>query len=93
MAYRLDIVAVLNYLEAIAIGTKQGLCIKELVEDYMEPIIDCHVEETIDLDLLRGLKAEKEDFEHLFRLKKSWDDAKAKEDERLAARLKFKGRR
>jgi hypothetical protein len=92
MAYRLDIVALLNYLETIAMGTKQGLYIKELVEDYMEPIIRFHIEETMQLDLLKGLQAEPKDFQHVFQLKKSWDDAKAEEAKRAAA-LKFKGRK
>ena len=89
MVYRLDIVALLNYLETIAMGTEQGLYIKELVEDYMEPIITFHIEETVRLDLLKGLEAEQKDFQHVFRLKKSWDDAKA---EATAAKLKFRGR-
>lgn len=86
MAYRLDIVSILNYLESIAIGTKQGLYIRELIEDYMEPIIRYHVEETLSLNLLKELKAEEDDFEHVFMLKKEWDDA------RKAGKLKYKGR-
>ncbi|WP_147270244.1 MULTISPECIES: DUF4760 domain-containing protein [Rhodopseudomonas] len=94
-AYRLDIVALLNYLESMAMGMEQGLYIKALIEDYMEPIISFHVEETITLKLLDGLEAKPEDFQHLFELKKRWDDAKLRKEEeakRQASRLKFNGR-
>jgi hypothetical protein len=94
-AYRLEIVALLNYLETIAMGTKQGLYIKELIEDYMQPIIIFHVDETIRLELLKGLEAEPKDFQHVFQLKKDWDDAKEKEAKRQAeeaAKLRFNGR-
>jgi hypothetical protein len=93
--YRLDIVSLLNYLETIAMGTKQGLYINELIQDYMEPIIGFHVNEVIELDLLKSLKAEKKDFQYVFALKQEWDDAKAKEAEaqaRAASQLKFRGR-
>lgn len=74
--YRLDIVAVLNYLETLAIGIKQGLYIEALLQDFMEPIIKEHITEVIEKKLLEKIDSNPEDFEHIFVLNKKWESAK-----------------
>ena len=41
--YRTDVIAVMNYFEAIAIGLKQDIYILEMVRDYMEPVFRSHI--------------------------------------------------
>lgn len=51
-AYRLDMCSIMNYLESMAIGVERGLYDREVVRDYMEPILRGYVKEFIASGLL-----------------------------------------
>ncbi|MBR1207093.1 MULTISPECIES: hypothetical protein [unclassified Bradyrhizobium] len=55
-SYRLDMCSILNYLESMAIGVERGLYDKEVVRDYMEPILRGYVQEFIKSGLLERAK-------------------------------------
>src|SRR5271154_3111276 len=70
--YRLDIVAVLNYLETIAIGIKQQMYIADMVRDFMEPIVASHIDEIRNSQMIQKIGLETDDFGHIFELAESW---------------------
>jgi hypothetical protein len=72
MRYRMDIVAVMNYFESIAIGLHQEIFIAEMVRDYMEPIFRSHIEEIEREKLFEKIGADPKDFEHICALNNSW---------------------
>jgi hypothetical protein len=70
--YRMDLFAVLNYLETIAIGLQQGLFIEAMVRDFMEPIVKSHINEVMREKLFEKLGADPDDFGHICALNESW---------------------
>jgi hypothetical protein len=69
---RLEIITILNFLDAIAIGVRQGLYIKHLVKDHLSPIIRRHVSELIDSGVLEKLETSPVYFATLIALDKEW---------------------
>jgi hypothetical protein len=69
---RVDIVAVMNYFEAIAIGIQQGIYIPGMVRDFMEPIVRSHMEEIIKEKIFEKIGSDPDDFEHICALNESW---------------------
>jgi hypothetical protein len=51
-AYRLDMCSIMNYLESMAIGVERGLYDKDVIREYMEPILRGYVAEFITSGLL-----------------------------------------
>jgi hypothetical protein len=70
--YRLDVDNILNFLESIAIGVEQGLYDKDLVKDYMQPIMRRHVAELIESGIAKAISAGPNDFKALEKLDKDW---------------------
>ncbi|MBR0741497.1 hypothetical protein JQ581_31650 [Bradyrhizobium liaoningense] len=83
--YRLDMCSIMNYLESMAIGVERGLYDKEVIRDYMEPILRGYVKEFIRSGLLERSKPiepvhdDVENTEQYFsgtiRLDKEWETA------------------
>jgi hypothetical protein len=70
--YRLDIVAVMNYLETIAIGVKQEMFIAEMVRDFMEHIAKFHVDEMREGAIFEKIGVNLSGFEHIIELTNEW---------------------
>jgi hypothetical protein len=70
--YRLDIVAVMNYLETIAIGVKQEMFIAEMVRDFMEHIAVFHVDEMREGAIFEKIGVKPSGFEHIIELTNEW---------------------
>lgn len=82
LPFTLDVCTVLNYLEGIATGIKQGLYVEELARDHMEPIVNEHVLQYLSSDVLEKLRFNAKDYRRLKSLNKRWEDEnKRKEDE------------
>ena len=63
--YRLDILAVMNYLETIAIGVKQEMFIADMVRDFMEHIARFHVDEMRSGGFFEKIGVNPNGFEHI----------------------------
>jgi len=72
IVYRMDIFVVLNYLETMAIGIRQGLYIEPMVRDFMEPIVKDHIDEFVHGGLIKAIGVDQADFEHICDLAKKW---------------------
>jgi hypothetical protein len=73
VSLRLEIITVLNFLDAIAIGVRQRLYIKNLVRDHLSPIIRRHVAELIDSGVLEALETSRDCFKMLIALDQEWN--------------------
>lgn len=69
---RLEIITILNFLDAIAIGVRQKLYIKHLVKDHLQSIIRRHVSELIDSGALEKLSCPRDNFSVLIALDNEW---------------------
>lgn len=68
-----DIITILNYLDGLAIGVRQGFYDAKIVRDHLEPVIRFHVDEFLDADVARLLRIKDSDFRLLRDLVKEWD--------------------
>jgi hypothetical protein len=70
--YRVDILAVMNYLETIAIGVKQEVFIPEMVQDFMDHIAWFHIDELSQGGLREKIGVGPTGFEHIIELANGW---------------------
>lgn len=70
--HRMDIIAVLNYLETLAVGVSQGIYLEEMVRDHMEEIIRDHLQEAVEHKFLEKIGCGREGFGHIFALSTGW---------------------
>ena len=69
----IDIRTVLNYLDGIAIGVRQGFYDKTIVRDHLEPIIRFHCDECFDHEVSRQANIKASDYSRLRDLIHEWD--------------------
>lgn len=69
--YSLEATTVLNYLDGIAIGVKQGFYNEAVVRDHLEPIMTDHVRELIT-DFGRDMHISPDSFPKLLGLLEKW---------------------
>jgi hypothetical protein len=74
--YRPQILTLLNYLDAIAIGIEQGLYIEELAWDHLETIVRWHVASLVDSGVMQGAGLERDDFRRLLDMRVRWSRAR-----------------
>ncbi len=71
-ALRQEILTVLNFLDALAIGVQQGLYKKDLVKDHMQPIMARHISELIRSPVGTASTCTEEYFTRLLALHDEW---------------------
>lgn len=69
---RLEILTVLNFLDAIAIGVSQGMYVKELVKEHMSGIMARHVRELINSPVGAASGCNAEYYPRLLALNAEW---------------------
>lgn len=71
---KIEVISVLNYLDGIAIGVKQGLYYESIVKDHLSPIIVGHIEQhIISTEAKNVFGVEKENFKYLIALANKWE--------------------
>jgi hypothetical protein len=70
--YRVDILAVMNYLETIAIGIKQEVFIAEMVQDFMDHIAWFHIDEFSQGGMREKIGVSPTGFEHIIEIANGW---------------------
>ena len=70
-----DLIIVLNYLETLAIGVRQGLYVEKIVKDHLEPAITKGVEKFVLTGLVE--KDQNDNFEQLLALYYQWHPQKS----------------
>jgi hypothetical protein len=70
--YRPHVCAILNHLDAIAIGVHQGVYIETIVRDHMEPIIRVHMSQY--WDRFEKFDMAHDHFTHLRKLCDEWNN-------------------
>lgn len=74
-ALSLEATTILNYLDGIVIGVKQGFYNEAVVRDHLEPIMRWHVRELI-VELGRDMDISPDDFSKLLALLDKWKQGK-----------------
>jgi hypothetical protein len=74
--YRREIITILNFLDAIAIGIQQDLYIEELAYDHLEGIIKTHVSDLIDSGITDAAGCPRVQWQRLMDLRDKWARAK-----------------
>jgi hypothetical protein len=69
--YRAEVIAILNYLDGVAIGISQGLYIEALARGHMEPLVEEYCEKYHDQEL-RELDIRSQNYRHLKKLRETW---------------------
>lgn len=78
LAYSLDIITILNYLEGIAIGISQGLYDEKVAKDHLEPIIRYHVEKHASPEAQQHFHFDAlGDYDRLIALNQKWQEQRA----------------
>jgi hypothetical protein len=72
-AISIDIRTVLNYLDGIAIGVRQGFYDESIVRDHLEPIMRFHFNECFDHDVAKQARIQSSDYSRLRDLIGMWD--------------------
>ncbi|MBX9758814.1 MAG: DUF4760 domain-containing protein [Beijerinckiaceae bacterium] len=73
MNYRPQIIAILNYLDGVAIGIEQGLYIESLAKDHLKEIVEKHVSEYLENQtLLKQIGTNPANFHRLIGMSKRW---------------------
>jgi hypothetical protein len=70
--FRLEIMTLLNFLDAIAIGVKQDLYVNDLAREHMGRIARRHIRDLIESDVLGKIDCRPEYFNDLVELDKRW---------------------
>jgi len=71
--YRPQIIAVLNYLDGVAIGIEQGLYIESLAKDHLREIVAKHVSEYLENpDLMKQIGTQPSNFHRLLAMYRRW---------------------
>lgn len=68
----LEIITVMNYLESLATGITQRFYVEKVIREHMEPIIEFHVNEVLNAEIMRKLGFESADYQRLAELCKKW---------------------
>jgi len=72
---RLEVLTILNFLDAIAIGVQQGLYIKDLARDHISPIVRKHVAEFVEGGVLEAMDCPIESYKALIALDREWQSS------------------
>lgn len=73
--HRIDVVALLNYLDSIAIGINQNLYIEKLAKDHVYYILNFHVKEYImDDSVAKALNINPDNYADLIDIYKKWNE-------------------
>lgn len=72
LEYRYDAVALLNYLDTVAIGIEQRLYIDSLAFDHLKNIVKLHCDEYLSPAEARLLKIELDNYHHLSDMRARW---------------------
>jgi hypothetical protein len=83
--YRREIITILNFLDAVAIGIQQNLYIEELAYDHLEGIIKIHVSDLIDSGITDAAGCPRVQWQRLIDLRDKWTRAKPrfKDDQQM----------
>jgi hypothetical protein len=76
--YKSDVVTVLNYLDALAVGIKQGIYIEALAQDHTHVILKGYVKAHLDHSAPQISGIEREHFRHLLELYDKWSKEEPK---------------
>ena len=71
-AHRREIITVLNFLDAIAIGIEQKLYVESLARGHLEAIVKRHVSELIDSGITEAADCPRENWSRLIKLRDEW---------------------
>jgi hypothetical protein len=63
---------VLNYLDGIAIGVRQGLYIENLAKDHLKQIVKFHVDKLLLHDNCTRLRLDPNDYQFVIAMNKKW---------------------
>lgn len=74
--YRREIITILNFLDAIAIGIEQDLYIEGLAYDHIEGIVKTHVSDLIDSGVTDAAGCPRVQWQRLIDLRDKWVRAK-----------------
>lgn len=73
LKYRPQIIALLNYLDGVAIGIEQGLYIDKLAKDHLKEIVEKHVAEYLENQkLMKQIGSKVANFHRLAAMAKRW---------------------
>lgn len=67
-----DARVVLNYLDGIAIGVRQGLYIEALAKDHLKQIVKFHVEKLLHVSNCMRLRLDQNDFQFVMAMNGNW---------------------
>ena len=70
--YKSDVVTVLNYLDSMAVGIKQGIYIESLAHDHSHVILRGHVKELLGLGAPNIVGIDSANYAELIELNKKW---------------------
>ena len=73
---RREIITILNFLDAIAIGIEQNLYIEDLAYDHLEGIVKTHVSDLIDSGVTDAAGCPKSQWQRLIDLRDRWSRVK-----------------
>jgi hypothetical protein len=71
--FSLDAITVMNYLEGLAIGIKQGFYYEKIVRDHLEPMVRFHVGEFLSPSIAERMGLNNDEFSNLLSLLKAWN--------------------
>jgi hypothetical protein len=70
--YCMEMITLLNFLDAIAIGIEQDLYIEDLARKHLKSIVQRQTEQLIDSGILEKAGIRKDAFQSLLRLRDRW---------------------
>jgi len=68
----MEMITLLNFLDAIAIGIEQDLYIEDLARKHLKSIVQRQTEQLIDSGILEKAGIRKDAFQSLLRLRDRW---------------------
>lgn len=75
---RRDIINLLNYLDSIAVGIKQGFYVDAVARDHLESVCRKAVGEFLSEDRARKLELHTRDYDHLIEMTAGWKSSDTK---------------
>jgi hypothetical protein len=71
-SFRVDVVAILNHLDSIAIGIYQGMYVEGLARDHIQVIVQLHVNEYLRNGVPKKVGIDPQNYRYLLALEARW---------------------
>jgi hypothetical protein len=69
---RPEVIIILNYLDGLALGLKQGLYIEDMVRDHMAELLNMYVEQHLQVEAARRAEIDLNNYRMLLALHQKW---------------------